>query len=253
MSAKIISEARKAAARANGAKSRGPITSAGKVISSKNALQHGMTAVASAVALAKAELPPTIGLTLQAAVLPNENPLAAAEILAELTAAHNPVGAAEHRAVELVAAHHWLSLRLLSVQQGYFLNAATRASEKIATDFATAGERSRAAETFRQIATEDHSFKLLIRYSSETRRAATAKLRELQDLQTQRLRAKHEPENEPEPEALNEPKEPKPAPAVNEGDRYPGTPRTALCPCKSGEKYKRCCGRQAPPILSETA
>ena len=162
-------------ARVNGSKSRGPITSAGKAISSRNALQHGMTAVASAVALAKAEPSATIGLTLQAAVLPNENPQAAAEILAELTAAHNPVGAAEHRAVELVAAHHWLSLRLLSVQQGYFLNATARATEKIAADFATADERSRAAETFRQIATEDHSFKLLIRYSSETRRAAATR------------------------------------------------------------------------------
>jgi hypothetical protein len=25
--------------------------------------------------------------------------------------------------------------------------------------------------------------------------------------------------------------------------------RNAQCPCKSGEKYKRCCGRTAPPIL----
>ena len=149
-----------------------------------------------------------------------------------------------------------IACQAFSVQQGYFLNAATRATEKIATDFATADERSRAAETFRQIATEDHSFKLLIRYSSETRRAAAAKLRELEGLQTQRLRAQKEPKNEPEPEARKEPKEPKPvspAPAVNEGDRYPGTPRTALCPCKSGDKYKRCCGRQAPPILSEAA
>jgi hypothetical protein len=28
------------------------------------------------------------------------------------------------------------------------------------------------------------------------------------------------------------------------------TPRNAPCPCKSGEKYKRCCGRNAPPVLS---
>jgi hypothetical protein len=26
--------------------------------------------------------------------------------------------------------------------------------------------------------------------------------------------------------------------------------RNSLCPCKSGQKYKRCCGRNAPPILS---
>ena len=28
------------------------------------------------------------------------------------------------------------------------------------------------------------------------------------------------------------------------------TPRNAPCPCKSGEKYKRCCGKNAPPVLN---
>jgi uncharacterized protein YecA (UPF0149 family) len=26
------------------------------------------------------------------------------------------------------------------------------------------------------------------------------------------------------------------------------TARNAPCPCNSGEKYKRCCGRTAPPL-----
>ncbi len=30
-------------------------------------------------------------------------------------------------------------------------------------------------------------------------------------------------------------------------------PRSAPCPCKSGQKYKRCCGRNAPPVLSRPA
>ena len=30
-------------------------------------------------------------------------------------------------------------------------------------------------------------------------------------------------------------------------------PRSAPCPCKSGEKYKRCCGKNAPPVLSGSA
>jgi hypothetical protein len=30
----------------------------------------------------------------------------------------------------------------------------------------------------------------------------------------------------------------------------PRTPRNAPCPCKSGQKYKRCCGKQAPPMLN---
>ena len=30
-------------------------------------------------------------------------------------------------------------------------------------------------------------------------------------------------------------------------------PRSAPCPCKSGLKYKRCCGRNAPPMLTSKA
>ena len=30
-------------------------------------------------------------------------------------------------------------------------------------------------------------------------------------------------------------------------------PRNAPCPCKSGEKYKRCCGKEAPPVLNKAA
>jgi len=30
-------------------------------------------------------------------------------------------------------------------------------------------------------------------------------------------------------------------------------PRSAPCPCKSGEKYKRCCGKNAPPVLGKAA
>jgi hypothetical protein len=31
----------------------------------------------------------------------------------------------------------------------------------------------------------------------------------------------------------------------------PQIARNALCPCNSGEKYKRCCGKTAPPVLGQ--
>ena len=31
------------------------------------------------------------------------------------------------------------------------------------------------------------------------------------------------------------------------------TPRNAPCPCGSGTKYKRCCGKNAPPVLNRAA
>jgi hypothetical protein len=30
------------------------------------------------------------------------------------------------------------------------------------------------------------------------------------------------------------------------------TPRNAACPCGSGQKHKRCCGKNAPPVLGES-
>jgi hypothetical protein len=33
----------------------------------------------------------------------------------------------------------------------------------------------------------------------------------------------------------------------------PATPRNAPCPCGSGVKYKRCCGKNAPPVLNTAA
>jgi hypothetical protein len=33
----------------------------------------------------------------------------------------------------------------------------------------------------------------------------------------------------------------------------PATPRNAQCPCGSGVKYKRCCGKNAPPVLNVAA
>jgi hypothetical protein len=30
-------------------------------------------------------------------------------------------------------------------------------------------------------------------------------------------------------------------------------PRSAACPCKSGQKFKRCCGKNAPPVLTPRA
>jgi hypothetical protein len=33
----------------------------------------------------------------------------------------------------------------------------------------------------------------------------------------------------------------------------PAVPRNARCPCGSGDKYKRCCGKNAPPDLQRAA
>ena len=60
-----------------------------------------------------------------------------------------------------------------------------------------------------------------------------------------------------------EPAAPTPAPAPELGSnckpapqappRPAQIPRSAPCPCRSGEKYKRCCGKNAPPVLGRAA
>ena len=78
-------------------------------------------------------------------------------------------------------------------------------------------------------------------------------LKELRRLQSERLyvtyvAAAPATKQTTEPAADNSAKQTQCAPA-----KAPLVPRSAPCPCKSGEKYKRCCGKNAPPVLSNAA
>jgi hypothetical protein len=44
-----------------------------------------------------------------------------------------------------------------------------------------------------------------------------------------------------------------PPPASSFCEKPKMTPRNASCPCGSGAKYKRCCGKEAPPVLNRAA
>ena len=56
------------------------------------------------------------------------------------------------------------------------------------------------------------------------------------------------PEPLPDGEAPAAVKPPAELPAI-----LPAIARSAPCACGSGQKYKRCCGRNAPPLLSQAA
>jgi len=66
-------------------------------------------------------------------------------------------------------------------------------------------------------------------------------LKELRRLQAERVNATFVAETAPEISANQTQSEPAKPVAI---------PRSAPCPCKSGQKYKRCCGKNAPPVLS---
>ena len=230
-----ISEARKAASRANGAKSRGPITQEGKARSSMNSLRHGAA--------------------MKALLLTDECKEAAKEVIEEYVADLNPTCAIERDIVEMIALHHWQYNRVQAIQTGYFNNAAARHNDFIGTEFAEADPMSRLAEVFRHMNLEDDTFRLLMRYTNDIRRALTAKLRDLKLVQSMRNQ-QHTVDEEPtgtQPE--ENPLEPGPAPEnpAQSPEIDPQTPRNALCPCLSGLKYKRCCGPKAPPVLGRAA
>ncbi|HVW09655.1 MAG TPA: SEC-C metal-binding domain-containing protein [Bryobacteraceae bacterium] len=66
---------------------------------------------------------------------------------------------------------------------------------------------------------------------------------ELRKLQSGRDAQSSEPEETQRPEAA-------PRPEITKQSQFdPPTARNAECPCGSGEKYKRCCGKGAPPLL----
>ncbi len=82
------SEAQRQAARRNGARSRGPVTAAGKARSSRNALRHGLCAAATIVA-------------------PGEDPAAFAALLADLRAEHRPRDVTTDQLVQRLAVTLW--------------------------------------------------------------------------------------------------------------------------------------------------
>ena len=235
MPEKIISEARKAAARANGAKSRGPITPEGKARSSMNGLTHG--------------------LTMKALLLPEECPEAAQKLLDAYAAELNPEGMIECDLVLSLAFYRWQLIRAQAMQTGFFKNTQTRHNTLTDEEFAETDNLSRIAEVFRHTTQEDGGFRLLMRYMNDLRRNFSATLRDFKLVQAMRNQ-QNTIEEEPgvtQPEEMQT----KPKPVVENPPQPvkidPQTPRNALCPCHSGLKYKRCCGPKAPPVLGRAA
>ena len=92
---KPISEARRAAARANGAKSHGPVTPEGKARSAMNAVTHGLTA--------------------NALVLTTESKEKFDALLASYRDEYSPQGQTENDLVEEMTTAKWLQRRSVAM------------------------------------------------------------------------------------------------------------------------------------------
>ena len=155
----MSSERRINASRANGAKSRGPVTAEGKRASSRNSLRHGL-------------LSKTI-------VLQDESSKDFSQLLAALRDEHRPETPTEAVLVENMAVARWRQLRLWSMETAGLDNEIRHPKFLEGDDFPT-----QAFVAFRTLTDESRALELLNRYEARfdrqfrTSLATLLKLRE---------------------------------------------------------------------------
>jgi hypothetical protein len=141
-------ESQKQAARANGAKSRGPITSEGKLASSRNATTHGM-------------LSGTI-------VLKGESEERFNMLLADLHAELQPQTTVEITLVENMAVARWRQLRIWGIEKAnmeYEMRAQSEARDA-AEGHPVEDTATRCALAFRTLSDDSRSLELINRYEA---------------------------------------------------------------------------------------
>lgn len=170
------------AARANGAKSRGPVTPEGRSKIAFNAIRHGLTA--------------------KSIVLSNESNDRYQELFDTYIASFQPVGEHEFSLVENLVAVIWRQRRLWGIESALLDVTMDCQQEEIAEKFKRIDQGIRLALAFGKLADEGHALSLLCRYESRLRRDHDRILDRLHATQAARRRAEaeHTPTLVAEPE-----------------------------------------------------
>jgi hypothetical protein len=140
-----ISEKRSAASRANGAKSRGPLTVKGKAMSSANSLRHGMLS--------------------NSVVLDGESTERFSLLLAALHEEFAPRNEVETMLLETMAVSRWRQMRFWGMEKAgltWEIHKQIADSPEVAQQDGT----TRAALAFRTLADESRSLDLMNRYEA---------------------------------------------------------------------------------------
>ena len=236
----MASAAQFTANQANSRLSTGPLSETGKANSSRNNLRHGFRS--------------------QTVLLPGDDPEAYAALLADLTEYFAPTELIETRFVREMTDADW---RLRRVRE-HLESAIARQMAKIAAaqpDVSALELQSIAIETLSETGTSyatwlryetkferqfDRAFKDWSRYQ-ELRR--NAHLKEA-NISMKKVFSARCPDEDTTESASNMQTTPAPASELASNVQIA---RNAACPCRSGEKYKRCCGRSAPAVLGKAA
>jgi hypothetical protein len=189
-------------ARANGAKSHGPVTPEGRAASSRNSLRHGFTA--------------------GSVVLPTESQEDFQALLDSYTDQFDPQGGVEMDLVQTMAAARWRLRRICSIETTLLDKEMTRNAKDIRREFNNPDDAGRLAWVFRDLANHGQSLALLMRYEGALNRSYDRAFKQLLLLQAHRPRpnepkpAQATPCEEPADQPVQDrpqPNEPKPVPA----------------------------------------
>ena len=161
------------ASRVNGAKSRGPVTAAGKQRSSQNSIRHGLTS--------------------KVVVLSNESQEDYDRVLAAYVARWQPSDEPELDLVEDIVSARWRLNRDLALEAASLDHEMDRQSATIQADYEQIDEETRCALALKTLAEQGKALSHLSRHESRIRRGMQRALEELRTMQSERKNRTDEP------------------------------------------------------------
>jgi len=189
-------------ARANGAKSHGPVTPEGRAASSRNSLRHGLTA--------------------KSVVLPTESSEDFQALLDSYIDQFRPQGGVETDLIQAMAAARWRLQRMCGIETALLSTEIVRRNEDIDEEFENMHAVDRLAWVFQKLADHGQTLALLMLYEGALNRSFDRAFKQLLLLQSAHPRPQP---NEPNPSQTaprveppdepfqNQPNEPKPSPS----------------------------------------
>ena len=196
-------------ARANGAKSNGPVTPEGRAISSRNSLRHGLTA--------------------KAVVLPGESQEEFQALLDAYIDQFQPATGVESELVQAMAIARWRLNRIVGIETNMFSNDMVRMQDYIPsklTNRKDMQEDDRLAWSFKSLA-DGNSLAMLLRYEATLTRTYDRAFKQLDQLQRTRKSAEPVPirvHARPFVAKQESRNEPKPTPTTDSSGLTPSNP-----------------------------
>jgi hypothetical protein len=172
MSSDLKNSLKTQTSRANGAKSRGPVTPEGRAKSSRNSLRHGLSA--------------------KAILLPAESREQFQLLLDAHIQQFQPANAVEMDLVEAMAVARWRLRRIWAIETSLLDHELQRRAEDMDDEFTEMSAEDRLAWVFQKLADNNQSLSLLARYEGNLNRAFDRAFKQLNILKSQR-------QNEPKP------------------------------------------------------